>query len=40
MLVSVVRTYEPWTPISVLTALILVVCLVAAFILAVRRRNR
>jgi hypothetical protein len=40
MLVSVVRTYEPWTLGSLLAATIIVACLVAALILAVRRRNR
>ncbi|MEX2652260.1 MAG: Loki-CTERM sorting domain-containing protein [Acidimicrobiia bacterium] len=37
---STVRTYEPWTSGSLLAGIILVMCLVAALILAVRRRNR
>jgi hypothetical protein len=40
MLVWAVRTYEPWTAVSLLAGVILIVCLVAALILAVRRRNR
>jgi hypothetical protein len=40
MLVSAVRTYEPWTSGSSLAGIILVMCVVAALILAVRRRNR
>jgi hypothetical protein len=40
MLVWAVRTYEPWTAASLLAGILLVVCLVAVIILAVRRRNR
>ncbi|MEX1125395.1 MAG: hypothetical protein WEE53_06985 [Acidimicrobiia bacterium] len=40
MLVWAVRTYEPWTAGSLLAGIILIVFLVAALILAVRRRNR
>jgi hypothetical protein len=40
MLVTAIRTNEPWTFLSVLAAIVLLVVVVAVLILALQRGNR